>query len=63
MRWPDRGRRINFTVGIHDDVTNTSLEYDRSFQIEHDEVTRAIFFGLGSDGTVGGQQEQHQDHW
>jgi len=43
----------HFTIGINDDVTHTSLEYDKSFQIENDEVTRAIFFGLGSDGTVG----------
>jgi len=40
-------------VKIHDDVTHTSLEYDQSFEIESDEVTRAIFFGLGADGTVG----------
>jgi pyruvate-ferredoxin/flavodoxin oxidoreductase len=43
----------HFTIGIHDDVTHTSLEYDQSFEIESDEVTRAIFFGLGADGTVG----------
>ncbi len=42
-----------FTVGIKDDVTNLSLDYDRSFSTEADDVTRAIFFGLGSDGTVG----------
>jgi len=42
----------NFTVGIHDDVTFTSLDVDHSFMIEPDNVTRALFFGLGSDGTV-----------
>ncbi len=43
----------HFTVGIVDDVTHTSLEYDPSFNIEPDEVVRALFYGLGSDGTVG----------
>ena len=43
----------HFTVGITDDVTNLSLSYDSSFDIESDDVKRAIFFGLGSDGTVG----------
>ncbi len=43
----------HFTVGIVDDVTNTSIEYDASFDIEADDVVRALFFGLGSDGTVG----------
>ncbi len=43
----------HFTVGIHDDVTHTSLEYDPSFIIEPDHVVRAMFFGLGADGTVG----------
>ncbi|PJA31529.1 MAG: pyruvate:ferredoxin (flavodoxin) oxidoreductase, partial [Zetaproteobacteria bacterium CG_4_9_14_3_um_filter_53_7] len=42
----------NFTVGINDDVTFTSLEVDRSFIIEPANVTRALFYGLGSDGTV-----------
>ncbi|WP_167632270.1 pyruvate:ferredoxin (flavodoxin) oxidoreductase [Mariprofundus ferrooxydans] len=42
----------NFTIGIHDDVTHTSLTYDASFNIEPANVTRALFFGLGSDGTV-----------
>ena len=42
----------HFTVGINDDVTFTSIEYDASFNIEPDNVTRAMFFGLGSDGTV-----------
>ena len=43
----------HFTIGINDDVTNTSLDYDAEFQIEGTEATRALFFGLGSDGTVG----------
>ncbi len=43
----------HFTVGIKDDVTHTSLDFDASFQIEGEEVTRALFFGLGADGTVG----------
>ncbi|HUT14551.1 MAG TPA: pyruvate:ferredoxin (flavodoxin) oxidoreductase [Thermoguttaceae bacterium] len=42
-----------FTVGIHDDVTHLSLDYDPSFSTEADDTTRALFFGLGSDGTVG----------
>ena len=42
-----------FTIGINDDVTHTSLDYDPSFGIEPDNMTRALFFGLGSDGTVG----------
>ncbi len=41
-----------FTVGIRDDVTNLSLDYDPNFSTEKDDVTRAVFFGLGSDGTV-----------
>ena len=43
----------HFTIGIKDDVTHTSLDYDASFQIENEKATRALFFGLGSDGTVG----------
>ena len=43
----------HFTIGINDDVTNTSLDYDPDFTIESDEGVRAVFFGLGSDGTVG----------
>jgi pyruvate-ferredoxin/flavodoxin oxidoreductase len=42
----------HFVVGINDDVTNTSLPFDTSFSIEHDDVFRALFYGLGSDGTV-----------
>lgn len=43
----------HFTVGINDDVTNTSLPWDSSFSIELDTVVRSLFYGLGSDGTVG----------
>jgi pyruvate-ferredoxin/flavodoxin oxidoreductase len=42
-----------FTVGINDDVSHTSLTYDGQFDIEPPEVVRALFFGLGADGTVG----------
>ena len=45
--------RNHFTIGIRDDVTHTSLDYDASFQIEAQDATRALFFGLGADGTVG----------
>jgi pyruvate-ferredoxin/flavodoxin oxidoreductase len=43
----------HFTVGINDDVTHTSLDYDPNFSVEHPETVRCLFFGLGSDGTVG----------
>ncbi len=42
-----------FTVGINDDVTHTNIEFDPKFSTESDDVVRAIFYGLGSDGTVG----------
>lgn len=45
--------KSHFTVGINDDVNYTSLEYDHNFDIESSEVVRALFYGLGSDGTVG----------
>ncbi|MCW8983391.1 MAG: pyruvate:ferredoxin (flavodoxin) oxidoreductase, partial [Gammaproteobacteria bacterium] len=49
----DKERPKNhFTIGINDDVTHTSLEFDPSFDIEPQKVTRALFFGLGADGTV-----------
>ncbi len=41
----------HFTVGIHDDVSHTSLDYDTSFTIDTSEF-RGLFYGLGSDGTV-----------
>jgi pyruvate-ferredoxin/flavodoxin oxidoreductase len=43
----------HFTVGIVDDVNYTSLDYDSDFDIEPDDVVRAVFWGLGADGTVG----------
>ena len=43
----------HFTVGINDDVSHTSLDVDTSFSIEYPETVRCVFFGLGSDGTVG----------
>ncbi len=45
--------RRRFTVGITDDVGGTSLDYDPSFDVEEPETLRAVFFGIGSDGTVG----------
>src|SRR3972149_1802235 len=42
----------HFTVGIVDDVTHLSLDYDGGYDIERNDVVRAVFFGLGSDGTV-----------
>jgi pyruvate-ferredoxin/flavodoxin oxidoreductase len=45
--------RNHFTVGIHDDVGHTSLAHDPTFVTESDRVVRAMFFGLGADGTVG----------
>ncbi|MGA7225165.1 MAG: pyruvate:ferredoxin (flavodoxin) oxidoreductase [Candidatus Acidiferrales bacterium] len=45
--------RNHFTVGIRDDVTHSSLEYDRDFSTEDPQTVRALFYGLGSDGTVG----------
>ncbi|MBI2503842.1 MAG: pyruvate:ferredoxin (flavodoxin) oxidoreductase, partial [Candidatus Latescibacteria bacterium] len=43
----------HFTVGIVDDISHTHLETDPAFSTERDDVTRALFYGLGSDGTVG----------
>ncbi len=43
----------HFTVGINDDVTHTSLTWDDAFSTEPDSVIRAMFYGLGADGTVG----------
>ena len=46
-----------FTIGIHDDLSGTSLDFDPSFSVERDDVFRAIFYGLGSDGTVGANKD------
>jgi pyruvate-ferredoxin/flavodoxin oxidoreductase len=43
----------HFTIGINDDVTYTSLSFDPNFSTESDNVVRAMFYGLGADGTVG----------
>jgi len=43
----------HFTIGIEDDVTHTSLTYDPAFSTEDPKTVRALFYGLGSDGTVG----------
>ena len=43
----------HFTVGIQDDVSHTSLDYDSDFSVEPENVVRAMFYGLGADGTVG----------
>jgi len=58
-----------FTVGIVDDVTNLSLDFDPDIDIEQDDVVRAVFFGLGADGTVGANKNsikiigEHTDHF
>lgn len=43
----------HFTIGIQDDLTHTSLDYDCEFSTEPADVVRALFYGLGADGTVG----------
>jgi len=43
----------HFTVGIKDDLSNSSVDYDPAFSIEDEDTVRAVFFGLGADGTVG----------
>lgn len=43
----------NFTVGIQDDVTHTSLDYDEAYTLDESEWRQGLFFGLGADGTVG----------
>jgi pyruvate-ferredoxin/flavodoxin oxidoreductase len=43
----------HFTVGIKEDVTNSSLDYDPAFSVEAEETFRGKFYGLGADGTVG----------
>jgi len=48
----ENGRK-HFTVGIVDDVTHTSIDYDPTFSTEEPDTVRALFYGLGADGTVG----------
>jgi pyruvate-ferredoxin/flavodoxin oxidoreductase len=43
----------HFTLGIRDDVTHSSIDYDPAFSVEDPQTVRAVFFGLGADGTVG----------
>lgn len=43
----------HFTIGIHDDVSFTSLTYDATYTLDESEWRQALFFGLGADGTVG----------
>jgi len=43
----------HYTVGINDDVTHNSLAYDPKFSTEDPRTVRALFYGLGADGTVG----------
>jgi pyruvate-ferredoxin/flavodoxin oxidoreductase len=47
----------HFTIGIHDDVLGLSLPYDPAFSTEPADVVRAVFFGLGADGTVGANKD------
>jgi len=50
----DKPNPLNhFTIGINDDLTHTSLSFDPFYSTEPDDVIRAMFYGLGSDGTVG----------
>ena len=53
MKWSKPNPKNHFTIGINDDVTHTSLTYDRNFTIADPKTVRCVFFGLGSDGTVG----------
>jgi pyruvate-ferredoxin/flavodoxin oxidoreductase len=48
-----RQPKNHFTVGIHDDLSGTSIPHDPEFSIEPEKVIRALFYGLGADGTVG----------
>jgi pyruvate-ferredoxin/flavodoxin oxidoreductase len=53
MSRKDAPAKNHFTIGINDDVTHTSIEYDQSFSLDESKWTQALFFGLGADGTVG----------
>ncbi len=61
--------RGGFTVGIVDDVTGTSLDVDPAFALDESDTVRAIFYGLGSDGTVGANKStikiigEETDRW
>ena len=47
-------QKVHFTVGIQDDVSHSSLEYDSDFSVEPPSVVRALFYGLGADGSGNG---------
>ncbi|GAB4213980.1 MAG: pyruvate:ferredoxin (flavodoxin) oxidoreductase [Roseiflexaceae bacterium] len=49
--------RNHFTVGIEDDLSHTSLDYDPAFSIEDEATVRCVFWGLGADGTVGANKD------
>jgi pyruvate-ferredoxin/flavodoxin oxidoreductase len=61
--------KMHFTVGIQDDLNHTSLDYDPEFSTEPDSVVRAMFYGLGADGTVGANKNsikiigENTDHY
>ena len=48
----------HFTIGINDDVSHSSLSYDPDFSTEDPKTVRALFYGLGSDGTVGANKNR-----
>jgi pyruvate-ferredoxin/flavodoxin oxidoreductase len=48
-----RAPKNRFTVGIIDDVTDTNLRWEQGFSSESEEIHRAMFYGIGGDGTVG----------
>lgn len=48
----NKSPKNHFTIGIDDDVTHTSLSYDKSFSLEKQHLFRGLFYGLGADGTV-----------
>lgn len=59
----------HFTIGINDDVLGLSLPYDPNFSTEAADMVRAVFFGLGADGTVGANKDsikiigEHTENW
>jgi pyruvate-ferredoxin/flavodoxin oxidoreductase len=50
----------HFTIGIYDDITHNSLEWDENFHLSEEGVHTALFYGLGSDGTVGANKNSIQ---
>ncbi|MFZ4768709.1 MAG: pyruvate:ferredoxin (flavodoxin) oxidoreductase [Ferruginibacter sp.] len=53
LKAKDLQKKNRFTIGINDDVTHTSLDYDENYSLDESEWRQALFFGLGADGTVG----------